>query len=213
MQNSGERYVAAERAGNLIRDFNAGMQAVRSETLRSSSDAIRLLIAPVLDRFIDEARMSSRERLALAAAAYERLRGAPPRAIARIHQAETKQVTRSMVGAGEDLFAGWLAERGVRVIPQLAVGRYNIDLAAWPVAVEIHLKPGNPLRHGPTMERIKYLASEGWRVLYVWSKRGKLTEAAAADVVRWLWLPGDAGDYRVIRGTAEFVAEGSIEAF
>ena len=119
----------------------------------------------------------------------------------------------SVVGTGEELMASWLAARGLVFSPQLAVDRYNLDLALLPVAVEIHVRPNNPLHFPPSFERMKHLTNRGWHVVYLWvTKRHFLSAAAADDIVTFYQIakadPSPIGQYRVIRGSGELVAAG-----
>src|SRR5213078_2945041 len=68
------------------------------------------------------------QRLARSAAAHAAVRGRPAdpdrlRAAALTKQRRSHQVT----GHGEVLLAGWLRERGLEPVPQMAIDRYNVD--------------------------------------------------------------------------------------
>jgi len=161
-------------------------------------------------------RMTADERCQLAAAAHAATRGKPKSEDVLHRSAITKQRTLSKVGNGERLFVGWLQERGLAPVLQLAVGRYNLDIAIHPVAVEIHMTPQNPLALLRTRQRIKRLTELGWHVLYVWvSKRHFLSKAAADDAVAFRERakrdPSPIGKYRVIRGSGKLVAEGCAD--
>jgi len=156
---------------------------------------------------------SADERRRLASAAHSAVRGRARSESELAVRALRRERTQEKIGDGERLFANWLAARGSTTSLQKAVGRYNIDVALPPVAVEIHVTSQNPLKRVQTRERIKYLADRGWHVLYVWvSKRHFLSEAAADDAVafrkRAQCDPSPIGQYRVIRGSGELVAEG-----
>ncbi len=72
------------------------------------------------------------------------------------------------IGEGEKLFAELLAERGIATESQKPVGKYNLDLACFPVAVEIHSTPAHPLTLERNRKRMMYLRKRGWRVLFIW---------------------------------------------
>ena len=62
-------------------------------------------------------------------------------------------------------------------------------------------------------QRVKYLRKRGWSVLYIWvTARHPLTRRAADQIVAAGQAaernPALIGQYWVIRGTGEFVAEG-----
>ncbi len=172
-------------------------------TPRNRSDAMYLRMS----------QTSPDERRHLTAAAHAAARGRIPREDEMASQAITRERTQKKVGNGERLFAQWLAGRGHVAILQKAVGRYNLDLAIPPVAVEIHVHPNDPLNRPRTRKRIEYLTDRGWHVLYVWiGKTHFLTEAAADDAIAFLQrAKGDKavpGMYRVIRGSGKLVTEG-----
>jgi hypothetical protein len=110
----------------------------------------------------------------------------------------------------------WLVERGVQTTMEAACGRYNIDIACGPIAVEVHAYSFNPI--GPTRlrerERLKYICNRGWLVLYVWisARAFVLDPRAADDIVATLKAtksdPALIGQYRVIRGSGQLVTTG-----
>jgi len=163
--------------------------------------------------YLRMSQTSADERKRLTSAAHNAVRGMVRTEAELAIRAATRERTQSKVGNGERLFAKWLAARGIDSSPQKAVGRYNLDLAIPPIAVEIHITPDHPLNHPRSRKRIKYLTDRGWHVLYVWiSHRYVLAEAAADDAIAFLQLAkrdkSPVGKYRVIRGSGEFVAEG-----
>lgn len=109
-----------------------------------------------------------------------------------------------------------LEARGLATTLEQASGRYNIDIAVSPVAVEVHRYSFNPL--GATRlherKRTNYLCNRGWLVCYVWIRpRQYLLTDDAADYVVSLAEeakrdPSLIGEYRVIRGTGELFATG-----
>lgn len=143
---------------------------------------------------------------------WERTRGIPLPAESARKRAQFHQESLRLCGAGEAVVGEWLRKRGLEVIPQLAVERYNIDLALGPVAVEIHWKTGSPFSSRNTGSRIKYLTHRGFHVIYIWVGKCPLRESVADDVVAFLEQassdPSPIGKYRVIRGCGEFVTEG-----
>lgn len=126
-------------------------------------------------------------------------------------KAKTHQLRMSRVGLLEDEFISMLARRGIRTSPQFAVDKYNIDIMAWPIAVEIHVTTTNPLKITRIQSRIKDLTNRGIHVLYVWIGRDLDLRCDAADYAvafrnEVQSLPPGIGQYRVIRGTGKFVA-------
>jgi len=108
----------------------------------------------------------------------------------------------------------WLHDRGILTIPQQAIGPYNCDLGAFPVAVEIF--GGNWHWYGKhaagLLKRLHYILYQGWSVIaiHVNQMYRPLLPAAADEVATYIQLvrsnPTLIGEYRMIRGTGEFVA-------
>jgi very-short-patch-repair endonuclease len=124
----------------------------------------------------------------------------------------TRQAHLSM-GRGETEFCSMLEARGYNPIRQLVVGRYNLDLVIPSVAVEVHWRSDHPFRRLFDRERVKYITNLGWHMIFVWVDASHpLTENAAENVVAFAQIaqrnPPGIGNYRVIRGTGEIVAEG-----
>lgn len=122
------------------------------------------------------------------------------------------------VSPAEKLLGSWLSDRGVEVVPQKAVGPYNIDLAAEGLAIEVH--GGGWHSHGRhaarSVRRAEYLTSNGWALLVVWvdGLRFPLMPAAADEIVRFLAAirhdPALAGTWRAIRGDGCAVPTNSL---
>lgn len=114
------------------------------------------------------------------------------------------------------VFNQWLIDRGLQTTMEKACGRYNIDIAIGSVAVEIHPYSFMPLGRMRTREheRTRYICDRGWLLCYVWiSARGYILAESAADYIAALVKEAEAnpaliGEYRVIRGTSEFVTGG-----
>ncbi len=117
---------------------------------------------------------------------------------------------------GEDVLDTMLRARGLNPVPQLPTGRYNIDRAVLPVAMEVHARRHDPLdrahRGGYERKRIHNLTDWGWHVHYIWTPGGVISDAAADDAVafyeRVKGAPAAPGEYRVVRGSGELVASG-----
>jgi hypothetical protein len=113
------------------------------------------------------AKLSPADRLALASAAHAAVRGVPKSFAAKVRNAIAKQSSRAGLSDIEEMVCADLRSCGIDPIPQLAIGPYNCDLAAWPVAVEIfgghwHFSGRHLAR---TEARIRYLGDAGWHVL------------------------------------------------
>lgn len=148
-------------------------------------------------------------RVALVVAAHIAARGRVRDEAEVVRSARIRAGLTCFTSPWEVLVADLLAERGVLTDPQRAVYRYNIDLACWPVAVEVHRATGHPLMRRQSRQRAMHLIDRGWRPLYVWiDYRIDIVNVACADhVVALIQLaqrdPAAFGEYRVIRGTGE----------
>jgi very-short-patch-repair endonuclease len=126
------------------------------------------------------------------------------------------QHTLQLASRADLLLGIWLAQRGVIVIPQKAVGRYNIDLAIDElfVAVEVNGSFHYFADHASAeIERRNYLLDRGWRLIDValtatrHSTHKYLRPACADQIVILLNLlrtnESDWGQYRMIGGDGE----------
>jgi very-short-patch-repair endonuclease len=125
-----------------------------------------------------------------------------------------KEKIRSQIGNGEIEMLQFLVQRGLKCIPQKAIGPYNVDIAIAepPIAVEIYF--GNWHRTGPSArrfpKRVKYIFSKGWYLIVVWINVSCPISAGAADYIFALAeklrrgeSPG--GQYKMISGNGSLV--------
>jgi hypothetical protein len=116
------------------------------------------------------------------------------------------------VGLGEELLAKWLRQLGEVPVIQQAVGTRNVDIALWPLAVEVWLSSSSPLSDPYCRQRIKYLADRGWSSCYVFMARrtGILLPTVADKIIslrdQALLNPTAARQHWVIRGCGELAA-------
>lgn len=200
------RYLAGESEQAIARFFSCGRGAIRRRLLKAGISTRSYSAA----QRVSNARLTPAERRLRADAAHTALRGARRSDIEMAKRAIWKQTSQRYVGKGERVLAQWLHDRGVECVPQLAMGRYNIDLAILPVAVELLYYTGNPLTRPIDSDKIKYLTDLGIHVLYVWiNRRDVLTPEAADYIVAFCQemrlSPSRYGQYRVIRGSGELV--------
>lgn len=161
------------------------------------------------------ARASTEERKALAAAAHDAVRGMTRTVDELEKRARGKQRTRAHATPEELAMAALLPGS----VPQLAIGKYNIDIGAEPVAVELF--GGNwhaDGRHRARLpQRVEYIADAGWNLLIVWSTLGHTLDVAAVaqDALAYLELsrrdPSFRRQYRVIWGDGQLVAAGCVD--
>lgn len=206
-----ERYLAGESEKALAEAFGVDRGVVRRRLLgagiqpRGRSEAM----------YVRMANTTAEERARLSEAAHVAVRGTKHSAERLIERAKRLEgrITAN-VSQGEINLAADLRAAGLPIVHQKAVGPYNVDLATGSVAVEV-LGGGwhRTKRHG---ERLRYLMDSGWDVLYVWvSSKTPLGPGAAQYVVSHVEFrnrnPTMPRCYRVIRGSGQFVAEGSAD--
>ena len=118
---------------------------------------------------------------------------------------------------GERDLAAMLLDRGINTIPQKAIGRYNCDLAAYPVAVEVF--GGHWHWHGDhlarTEERVNYMLNQGWTVLMVANTEtypitNEVADYISSYIERFRSDPTIACEYRVIWGAGKFTTCGGL---
>jgi hypothetical protein len=198
-----ERYVTGESEFSIAKSCGVSTNAVRTFLERSgvqrrgsgAANALRM------------SRMTPEQRAANAAAANAASRGRERSEDELVRTALTRQKIGFGIGRWEQAVAGELTRRGIEVTPQLAVHGYNIDVAAWPLAVEVHSGGGypDPARY---RERVVYLADQGWHSVYVTYVHGRFHVPVVCDQVVSLLKraerrPPVRGEYWVIRGSSQ----------
>lgn len=162
------------------------------------------------------AGMTADERLAQAAAAHDAVRGTKQtmeQLLARSQAREARGLTDS---DGEQFLHDALVRRGLVPVVQKSIGKYNVDLAVAPVAVEV-LGGGWHLAKRHHAVRTPHILNAGWSLLFVWNHEGDsaLREGAAEYVVSYLEEarrdPSLVGEYRVISGSGEFLSRGRAD--
>jgi len=114
--------------------------------------------------------------------------------------------------------AKMLLKRGIKTIPQKAIGGYNCDLAAYPVAVEVFAGKwhwyGNHI--AITEKRFRYILNSGWFIYVVAINNSfPLTDAVAHHLASYIQsIRRDKPircQYRVVWGANEFITKGSLK--
>jgi very-short-patch-repair endonuclease len=119
------------------------------------------------------------------------------------------------ISDAERELAVMLRERDIEVIPQQAVGPYNVDLGTFPIAVEVWGGAWHFSRDHT--ERFHYLLDRGWAVVIVYTDkiRSPLGPGAADYIAALIEIcrtaPPPAGQYWVIRGSGELSASGRLD--
>ncbi|HEY3315253.1 MAG TPA: hypothetical protein VGL40_08285, partial [Bacillota bacterium] len=198
------RYQAGETTDEIAASIGVAGSSVRrllvrhGYVLRSHSEAMR-----VRNKLLGPA--GRRKRTAAAHAAVRGMKRTPEDLARR---ALGKERTQAHISHNERVLAGLLLDRSVEAVLSKAVGPYNIDLAAYPIAVEVFGGAWhNAGRHAARFEkRTRYLLNAGWHLIVVWVEKARypLTVQAADYVVSFHNLasrnPSMVRQYRVIRG-------------
>lgn len=158
--------------------------------------------------------MSQEQRSNQVKAAHEAVANKPPEFFrsAAIKQAIAKEKSLAKACDMERLFMSAFNERGYPVIPQKAVGPYNIDLAIRGTAVEIHGTSSTPHTHAYYRKRIMDLLESGWNVIYIKTTGNLSIQCATDKVCRMIdFIESDKSfirHYGMVRGSGEFVTSG-----
>lgn len=207
------RYRAGESQGDLAKAFGSpqatiwywinkhGAQISRSEAERRKW-----------------AKMTPDERARQVSAAHEAVRGMTRTDEDLFAKALTRERTQSHATDEERMMVDWLADRGIESIAQKAVGKYNIDIAAEPVAVELF--GGGWHSHGfhrsRLPERTRYIADQGWNLLIIWTHKVhplgiEVTDEMVSYVERSRLDPSFRRQYRVVWGDGKLIAAGCVD--
>lgn len=162
------------------------------------------------------------ERLALAAAAHDAVRGAKQTDEHRGKTAKTLEARgNANISAKEIQLAGMLEARGIVVARQTAVGRYNVDLTLPSIAVEVC--GGNWLfaegrRNGRYCRKIMDLGKAGWHVIIaqLGTLGGKtISDRLVDELVAFAQFagrnPSAPREYRVIGGDGKTYLAGRTD--
>jgi len=119
--------------------------------------------------------------------------------------------------ASEILFCDWLTQRGYKIIPQQAIGFYNVDIGIFPIAIEIlggSWHASKPIH----AERTRYILNKGWSMIFIWvnGRRSPLVSSVTDYVISRLEFlrqnPSIVSQYWVIRGDGKELSTGSIDS-
>lgn len=207
------RYLAGESELALSRAYGVSRLVIRkrlvdrSVAIRPPREANRLTVE----------RMSPEEVMAKLAAAHAASKGRT----ATMREKSARALTYEGMGwdsgyvsDNERALAALIGNR-VEIVPQKAVGPYNIDLAIGAVAVEVLGGSWHRYRKNHR-ERSRYLFDAGWHLLFVWAvEECPLGEGAANYVVAFTEQarrnPSAVREYRVIDGEGQEVARGRAD--
>ena len=168
--------------------------------------------------YLKWSQMTPEQKAAQVKAANDAARGRVKSLEEKCMAARTREVRPVNVSEYELALLNLLANRGLRCGTQTAVGPYNCDLTAPPVAVEVwggnwHFGGDHAAR---TPERIRHLLDAGWHVLIVVVNRQfPITPAVADYVLAYVKQarrnPAAGREYRMVWGAGEFTSGGRAD--
>lgn len=175
---AGESILALSLATGVSRPTVVRRLIAAGCTIRDGSEANTIRMA----------KMTPESRMSLTKNAHAAVRGVAQSEEQRYKVASTIEAIGRVVSVYEAKLAEMLAARGVVVVPQKAVGRYNVDLAIAESRIAVEIFGGNWHAGGKHARRFRprldYLSDRGWHVVIVWcTKRNPLTDLAADQVI------------------------------
>ena len=202
-------YLRGRSTVALARLFRVDRQTIvrrlRSlETARRTMSEVQQLV---------NAKRPAEERQRIAGAAHDAVRGMrrTPKDLAA--RARSKEGVPPKKGSYEHRLRQMLAEQGIVTIPQQAIGPYNCDLGAAPVAVEVFGGDWHWTgRHRARLpQRTHHILDSGWHCLVIHvTRKHPLTEATAEYVSTYVKRarrnPAAIREYRMIRSAGQTVA-------
>ena len=200
------RYLAGESENQLSKE--AG---INRDTFRR-----RLIQAGIIPRNQSQSEtikwknMTAEERLRQVKAAHNAARGRNISFDELCRKASSKEGSLTYhVSTEEKMLAGWLNELGIVVIHNLAVGPYNCDLGAGPIAVEVW--GGNWHPKITEVKRTKYILDSGYSLLIIDTDKHRfpLTRAVTQYVIALLQEassdPTGRRQYWMVQGDGELI--------
>ena len=163
-------------------------------------------------------KMSPEMRENQVEAAHEASKGRVMPIEEKIKRARTVEKRLYNVSPYEITLAEMLLERRIKTIPQKAIGPYNCDLAAFPVAVEVF--GGNWHWSGRHLRRIKkrinYILNAGWSVYMIpvtasWPLTDAVADYCAAYIEQARSDKAFTCEYRVVWGAGKFETAGTLD--
>ena len=209
-----ELYTSGESEKQIAKLFNVSRNVIRRRLvsqgieIRPQSERIKL----VWQGFSKERRIRQTE------AAHKATKGKPMSWEAKCKHAKTIEKYPSNFSESELVLIKMLSERGIEAIHQKAIGPYNCDLAAYPIAVEIFGGNWHFFGHHAARfeERTRYILNRGWFVYIIpVSEFFPLTNAVADHTASYIKRirrqKPPICEYRMVWGAGELTATGSLK--
>lgn len=211
-QNIIKRYLSGESEQRISKDLSVDRSVIK-RCLLENGIARRGRSDGAVVRW---SRMTERQRKHQVKSAHDAVRGIKWSHESLLKRAKTREQTRTTGTDNESRFVNALKRRGVeKLIPQHAIGPYNCDIAASPVAVEIY--GGNWHFSGDHLrtahKRIPYILNAGWHVLIVVAHQGydilSSADYAAGFIQAMRSNKSTVRQYRMVRGDGKIIASAS----
>lgn len=161
------RYLAGESPASLALEYGFSRMALIRNMARRG--------VPIRGRreaeLLKNANRTPAERRAQTAAANAAARGRVASQAEREHVAASKERNKSHVSPYENRLTQLLRSQGIaRAESQKAAGRYNIDVAIWPFAIEVFGGGWHAYGQHRTRSRARFefLCAQGWAPIIVW---------------------------------------------
>lgn len=201
-------YLAGESEYALARHLGVSRGVVRKRL----TDAGVTIRRPSEAGLVRASKMPKAQRATQAAAAQRAARQRKVSEAELCTRARARERDGKFGSEGELFLAQLLERRDLLPIPQKAIGKYNIDMAA-AETVAVEVLGGNwHSTKGTHAIRTPQILNAGWHLIMVWNQNGTgpITAGAAdyiaafAEQVRW--QPTLTRQYRVVTGDGEVLA-------
>src|SRR3989304_3615217 len=163
-----EKYRSGMSSYALSKHFGCTQNAIMN-TLRRLGAKVRIRSEAGRLRVSKE---SSEYRAKTAEKGASKRRGRKETKEALMIRAITKQRFQVKIGQFESELSDRLRASGLQVTQQLAVDRYNVDIAVPPFAIEVHHTAHSPWSRDRLIRRSEDLRNLGWHVVYIWHCAG-----------------------------------------
>lgn len=207
-------YISGQSEKQIAKIFNVGRGVIRHRLLqnnisiRNQSERIKIVWE----------KMSGSQRKSQTDAAHISAKGRIVSWETKCKHAKTVEKNPSNFSHHEIELQKMLSKRGIKTTHQKAIGAYNCDLAAHPVAVEIHGGGWHSIgRHAIRFkERTRYLLKSGWFVYIIpVSESFPLTDTVADYLASYIKrirrTKSNICEYRMVWGAGEFTTTGSLK--
>ena len=166
-----KRYLSGESENSIAKSFKVSRTKMRKTFIenniktRDNATANRIMMAT---RTTEENRRNS-------ANAHAAVRGVPQTKEHRHKIAKTREAHPFMVAPSEIILADELRKRNIAVIPQKAIGSYNVDVAITESRIAVEIFGGCWHSFGSHARRFRkrtdYILNHGYAVVIIWVNR------------------------------------------